>query len=610
MELTTPLTERLRLAQPDSRPTSVDRGKRTFIARALSGAPIRRIDPTTGREFDLTFDMAGGDLSRFNSGVAPLLDSHLDRGVASQLGVVRRAWVEGGALLVEVELSTRAQAEELLDDLERGIVRGVSLGIELVEVRDERGADGKLARRIATKWLPYELSLVSTPADAGAVILSLEDHRMQEQNRQETFDAPATAAAERLRVLELNKIAKTLGVGEEFTLRHVEAGTSTEEFRKVAQEELVRRYEKAPTYSKVSFLTDEGDTIKQGLREALEFRMNGGAPSERARPYIHMTLAGIARETLQLGGARLVGVSDARAVQLALSTSDFPELLANVANKTLLDAYRSAPAALKTLCRIASARDFKTRKTLRIGEGTQLVLKAEGSNYQFGALSEEAHQYNVRTYGRAFRLTRETLINDDLDGFGQWLRALGRLSADFEGQLIVNLLVSNGGSGPLMADGVPMFHSTHGNIAETGGVISVDTVSAGRAAMRTRKGLDGNITIDCDPRFIVVPAKQQTKAEQLVSAVYSAKMDDVNPFISKLVVLTEPRLDAVSPTAWYLAASPDAMPVFELAYLQDSQGPVVESERDFHSDDLLIKTRLDIGVGAVDWRPIYKNPGA
>jgi len=602
MELsTTPTLERLRLAQPDARPTTVDRANRRFIARALSGAPIRRYDPVSGREFDLTFDMAGADLSRFNGGVAPLLDSHIDGGIASQLGVVRRAWIESGALLVEVELSSRPQAEALLDDLERGIVRGVSLGIELIEVRDERAPDGKLARRVATRWLPYELSLVSTPADAGAMILSMHGGRemTSEQNRSETFDARACA----------ERLAAQFKLGEDFVSRAAAAKSETE-VRAVAFDVMADQYEKAPTRSHVAFIRDQGDTIKQGLQEALEFRMNGGSPSERARPYIHMTLAGIARETLQLGGARLVGISDARVVTLAMSTSDFPQILANVANKTLLAAYQAVPAALKSLCRIVMARDFKTRKTLRVGEGTQLVLKPEGSDYQFGALSEEAHQYNVRTYGRAFRLTRETLINDDLDGFGQWLRALGRLSADFEGQLIVDLLTSNSGSGPVMADGVTMFHANHGNLAGTGGAISVDTVSAARAAMRTRKGLDGGVTIDCDPKFIVVPAKQQTKAEQLVSAVYSAKVDDVNPFTSRLVVLTEPRLDAVSSTAWYLAASPDAMPTLEIGYLGDSPGPAVESERDFHSDDLLIKTRLDIGVGAVDWRPIYKNPGA
>jgi hypothetical protein len=368
MELTTPVTERLRLAPADARPRSVDRANRRFVARALSGAPIRRYDPVTGRDFDLLFDMSGADLSRLNNGIAPLLDSHLDNGIEAQLGVVRRAWIEAGALLVEVELSSRPQAEALLDDLERGIVRAVSLGVELLEVRDERGSDGKLARRVVTKWMPYELSLVATPADAGAVILSLEDRRMhsQEQNRQETFDAPAAAAAaERERVVELNKIGKALGVGAEFVLRHVEAGTGVEEFRREALDELARRYEATPTRSHVAFVRDEGETRREGLALALTHRLRGGEPDPRAVPYLHLRLADAARECLRWRGAHLAGMSDSRVVTLALSTSDFPNILANVANKTLLDAYQTQPAVLKQICRQTTASDFN--RSLKYG---------------------------------------------------------------------------------------------------------------------------------------------------------------------------------------------------------------------------------------------------
>jgi len=612
MELT---IERLRLAPADARPATVDRKTRRFVARALSGQPIRRFDPVTGREFDLTFDMAGADLSRFNGGVAPLLDSHLDGGIASQLGIVRRGWIEGGALLVEVELSTRPQAEALLDDLQRGIVRGVSLGVELLEVRDERGQDGKLARRIVTKWAPYELSLVSTPADAGAMILSMSGGRemTSEQNRSETFDAPApaaAAAAERERVAELNKIGKAARVGAEFVLRHVEAGTSIEEFRKAALEELARRYEATPTRSHVAILADEGDTRREGLALALLHRLRGAEPDPRAVPYLHLRLPDVARECLRWRGAHLMGMSDSRVVTLAMSTSDFPQILANVANKTLLDAYQTQPAVLRQICRQTTASDFKERRVLRFGEGTGLQFKAEGAEYTYGSIAEQTSSYSVKTFGRIFAFTREMIINDDLGALDQFFRAAGRLAVELEARMLADLLTANAGAGPILSDGLPLFHSTHGNVAATGGAISVSTLDAARAALRRQKGLDGSVIIDADPRYLIVPVSKQTTAEQVTTAITPAQTTNVNPFAGRLAVLADPHLDDASTTAWYIAADPSNVPTIEFAYLAGAQGPQVEQETDFDRDVLKFKIRLDVGAGVVDWRGIYRNPGA
>jgi len=607
MELT---TERLRLAPADARPTTVDRKTRRFVARALSGQPIRRYDPVSRREFELVFDMAGADLSRLNGNIAPLLDSHADAGIASQLGVVRRAWIEGGALFAEVELSSRPAAEALLDDLERGIVRGVSLGVELLEVRDERGQDGKLARRVVTRWMPYELSLVSTPADAGAVILSLEDHRMQEQNQETLFDAPAAAAAERERVMELNKIGKALGVGAEFVLRHVEAGTSAEEFRKAALDELARRYEATPTRSHVAILADEGDTKREGLTLALTHRLRGGEPDPRAVPYLHLRLADAARECLRWRGAHLAGMSDSRVVTLAMSTSDFPNILANVAGKTLLDAYQAAPAVLRQICRITSAADFKERRVLRFGEGTGLQFKAEGAEYVYGSIAEQTSSYQVRTYGKIFAFTREMIVNDDLGALDQFFRSAGRLAVEFEARMLADLLTANAGAGPVLSDGKTLFHADHGNVAATGGAISVQTLDTARAALRRQKGLDGGVIIDADPRYLIVPVAKQTTAEQVTTAITPAQPSNVNPFAGRLSVLADPHLDDASTTAWYVAADPANVPVFEFAYLQGAQGPQTETENDFDRDVLKFKIRLDVGAGVVDWRGIYKNPGA
>jgi hypothetical protein len=603
MELSTaPTLERLRLAaSAANRTQSLNREARTFRAVALSGQPIPRIDPLTGREFMLRFDPAGADFSRIAAGTCPLLNSHRDGTLEDRIGFVQSAEWQNGSLLVQCKLGTGGAAEQLLRDLEMGVPAGVSLGVLLREWRDERDKNGRLTERVVTSWEIFEISIVPVPADGAAVTLSLEDRRMhsQEQNRQETFDARACA----------ERLAAQFKLGEDFISRA--AGAKSEaEVRAVAFDVMASEYEKAPTRSRVAITHDEGDTRREALTAALLHRLRGGELPEHARQYAFTRLPDVARECLRWRGERLMGMSDSRVVTLALSTSDFPNILANVANKTLLDAYQAAPAVLKQICRITSASDFRERRVLRFGEGTGLQYKAEGAEYTYGSIAEQTSSYQVRSYGRIFSFTREMIINDDLGALDQFFRAAGRLAVEFEARMLADLLTANSGAGPVLSDGLTLFHANHGNVASSGGAISVQTLDTARAALRRQKGLDGEVIVDADPRYLIVPVAKQTAAEQVTAAITPAQTSNVNPFAGRLAVLADPHLDDTSTMAWYVAADPANVPVFEFSYLQGAQGPQTETENDFDRDVLKFKIRLDVGAGVVDWRGIYKNPGA
>jgi hypothetical protein len=116
--------------------------------------------------------------------------------------------------------------------------------------------------------------------------------------------------------------------------------------------------------------------------------------------------------------------------------------------------------------------------------------------------------------------------------------------------------------------------------------------------------------LDANPDYLVVPAALQTTAEQLVTQITPNQVSQANPFAGRLQAISEPRLDAASATAWYLACAPDRLPTFEFSYLEGAQGPQSEQEWDFDTDTWKLKVRLDCGCGIVDWRGIYKNPGA
>ncbi len=84
----------------------------------------------------------------------------------------------------------------------------------------------------------------------------------------------------------------------------------------------------------------------------------------------------------------------------------------------------------------------------------------------------------------------------------------------------------------------------------------------------------------------------------------------MNPFANTLELVVDPRLDAKSETAWYLAADPATVDGLEHAYLEGQAGPYVELRNGFEVDAVQIKCRLDFGAGFVDHRGWYRNPGA
>ena len=65
-----------------------------------------------------------------------------------------------------------------------------------------------------------------------------------------------------------------------------------------------------------------------------------------------------------------------------------------------------------------------------------------------------------------------------------------------------------------------------------------------------------------------------------------------------------------SDTAWFLAADPNVIDTIEVAYLDGRDTPDIESQQGFEIDGVIFKVRIDFGAAAIDWRGLFKNPGA
>ena len=605
--------ERLRAVAPSTAPLTFDAAANSVSVCFYSGAAVERVDVLTGEVFELVFDASGADLSRLNTGGAPVLNEHKRFDIGDQVGVIMRAYGREGRFFADLKISDRPELEGLRRDLEAGVVRNTSMGTEVMEYRDETDERGRLLRRVVTAWRPFEISLVCVPADPAAVTLAFTD---KENSKMQINNETGAAAGGTLQTnsgaaAEIRRIALQHNLGAEFAERHVKAGIPVDTFRATVLDHLATAgdaHNIRGVTSAATVIRDEGDSMREGAVLAMVARATGKAPADQARPYYGLSAVQLAAECLNRRGVSTRGLSEARIVEMGLhTTSDFPDLLSGFAGKVLLDAYQAAPGALKMVAREASAPDFKTRYVLRRGEFPQLEEVPEHGEFKSGTIGEAAASYRLRTYGKIFGISRQALINDDLGAFQDAATMIGQSAADFEASLLVSILVSNAKAGPVMPDGINLFDELHGNIGT--GAIDVAGVDAGRAKMRRQRGVDGSQIIDAAPRFLVAPVSKQAAAESLVATITPAAVATVNPFAGQLVPLADPRLDDADTAAWFLFADPQRTPALEYAYLAGAPGPQIEQQVGFEVDGLKIKCRLDFGAAAIDFRGVYRSTG-
>ena len=420
--------------------------------------------------------------------------------------------------------------------------------------------------------------------------------------------------AERDRVSTIYDLAGRLNLERGFAEDLVKRGVSIDESRRLILDQVAAKSDETRNFPHVSVPLggrDECITRRDAVANALLHRYSPTLfqLEDAARQYRGMTLLELARESLGNAGVNTRGLSrDEVATRALHSTSDFPEILSAVTNKTLRQAYEAYPRTFMLFCRQVLATDFKSMHRVQLGEAPQLLEVGESGEFKRGTLGESKESYRVKTYGRVVAITRQVLINDDLDAFTRIPAMYGNSIAQLESDVVCGIITAN----PAMADGTALFHTNHKNLAGTGAALAVDAVGAARAAMALQTGLDKKTVLNIRPAFLIVPAALELKAEQLVAQnlVPAATSGVVPQSIRTLSPISEPRLDAASATAWYLAASPNQIDTIEYAYLEGQQGAYIETRNGFDVDGVEIKCRLDFGAKAIDWRGLYKNPGA
>ena len=137
---------------------AIDEEARTVGLSFSSDAPVER---WFGMEV-LDHSPKSVDLGRLNDG-APLL---MDHDTSDQIGRVESATVDGKRGQAIVRFSKSARAQEIFTDVMDGIRQNISVGYRINEMElDESRSEDEVETYVATRWQPFEVSVVSVPAD-------------------------------------------------------------------------------------------------------------------------------------------------------------------------------------------------------------------------------------------------------------------------------------------------------------------------------------------------------------------------------------------------------------------------------------------------------------
>jgi HK97 family phage prohead protease len=647
-------------------PSSYDADAHTVDLTAATGTRVKRyswmMDGYYWEELAITAEAV--NLDRVTAGQCPLLDTHSRWGLSDQFGLVLSARFEGGELVLGTKFRTSAEAVAAEADVAAGTVRGVSIGYVPVELTLTSVVQDDLPVYLVTQWELLEVSLCPVPADPAAgvrsddglhpcVIIKPKENRImdpEEVARQEaaraesarveaarveaarvaalaapapTPAAPAPApdaSAARMtakEALTFAEDARAFGVDAAQTATWVDTLTpdaARAQLLKVAADKQRAETPKVPA-GHLRVVTDERDTVRSAVSSALLHRYNptvyklDGDIGAAAREWMGMSLMEMARHNLEENGFKARGLSKrdlaGQALSRANSTSDFPAILANVVGKTLRDAYESSPQTFKAWQRRASMSDFKQVTRTQLGGAPNFLNVPEGGQFKMGTLGDGKEVYALGTYGRIIPITRQVLINDDLDALTRIPAMMGRAAADLESDTAYAPLIAN----PNMGDGVALFHTSHGNLAGAGAAIQESTIQAAEIAMMSQIGIEGR-PIVASPKWLIVSAKDKLPAQKLVTGVQATATGDVNVFSNAFSVVVEVRLNRISgATPWYMASDYNQVDTIEYAYLEGDDGVFLEERLGFETDGIDYKARLDFAAKAIDFRGLFENPG-
>ena len=343
-----------------------------------------------------------------------------------------------------------------------------------------------------------------------------------------------------------------------------------------------------------------GDSVKQSLLARAGLIKDKADIKDNA--YSAMTLREMARASLVDRGIGVSGHNAMSMIGLAFthSSSDFGQILIDVAHKSLLKGWETATENFDQFTSRGTLTDFRPANRVGLGDFGYLPEVGEGEEYTYGTIGDEGARVALATYGQLFSITRQTIINDDMHMLTKIPEKMGQAARATIAKLVFAILTGNA----IAQDGKALFDASHKNTL-TGAALDVTNIDKAIQLMNGFVNSRGE-PLAIEPEFMLVPTSLHTRAKQVLgsASVEGADVNSgiINPIRDVVPALKSARLQIADPKSWYLINKE----AIEVSYLDGIDTPYMEQQNGFTVDGVATKVRIDAGVNVIDYRGVVK----
>ena len=474
--------------------------------------------------------------------------------------------------------------EKIFRKVKNGILRGVSVGYS-VERWEEvaAGATSSNGRftgpaYVATKWTPFEVSIVSVPADS--------DVGVNRSEKGVTYNNQIVLGTERDINMDLEKFCRELGLNyEDLTAKNFtddEIRSMCDNIKKRAEEQKPEKPEQPEEPKtegeKSAIIAEARDAEIKRSSEIVSMCRDFDVDST---PYIKegksvedvrsIILNKIKNERAAIAAGNVQITGEAESEKIRAAATDGLLLRGNIikeadANKSANDFRRMSMRDLAIECLeregVSNAHrlsddDLFRRAVTPDSQFTAIVdntvKKSMATTYKAAELTydkwcgvgsnsdfKEAAHYQLSEAGELVQMSQSAEFKFDEmkdSKVSKKVLTYGR-SFGFTRQALINddlgiltkvpaayvraalrgrnkLVYKTLGANGAIYDGKALFHNDHKNIG-TAGALSITTLAELTKLMRKQKNLRGKETLNIKPEFLIVPAALEAKAAQLL----------------------------------------------------------------------------------------------
>lgn len=549
-----------------------------------------------------------------------------------------------------VSFDSDEKSDLIYQKVKSGSLKGISVGYIVNAYEEVRAGKTSSNGRftgpcyVATKWEPMEISFEPVPADDGVGAGRNKNPESEENGMSAVTDknnpgnpvaapehggergapqpaAPAPAAvpttdnttSERQRCTEIYTLCREFDVdAQEF----IQQGKTIDEVRTIILNDLKRS--RTPLTSRVQVVADEEDKYRDAARDGLLLRM--GEMLEKPAPGAE-SFRGMSLHQLMADCAMRCGVKDAHRLspdelwrEMAMQSrgqfadaNSFVSIVNSTLHATIARAYATAPTTYQYWTSVGSNPDFKKMTRYRLAATGEMQEIPENGEFKTVSGKDEGVETGLKTYGKKFGFSRQTIINDDLGTVSRMITAQVRSNQRFINQKCYEALTKNA----KISDGKNLFDASHNNLF-TGAAPSIASFNEMIVAMAKQKDINGKDVLNIKPHFVLAPVALGMAIRQILESTADPDATNsgvMNPMKGAFQLITDAQLDIANPKGYYAVADPNEADGIEVTYLNGKRTPTLESKVSW--DTLGIEYRMfhDFGINIIDYRGMSYNPG-